>query len=68
MQKQSGVNHSMSKKAQARRVKVIERLQRQLSSGKKVHSDAELGTQIVDLTDHDRSRIAREINVLHERV
>ncbi len=62
--KQNGVNHSMTAKSQARRKKVIERLEAQLKSGTKTVKE----TANAPLTEKDIARINSELAILKTRV
>jgi len=71
MRKHNGVNHSMTKPAQARRKRVIERLENQLQSGFKrvsIKDDSGKSTDSrVKLTDSEVTRIQKDIEVLKTR-
>lgn len=69
--KSNGVRHSMSKKSQSRRLRVIERLENQLKANqKRVREIDSLGVReeiVKPLTDSDIKRIQKEIETLKSR-
>jgi len=70
--KQNGVNHSMTAKSQARRRKVIERLEAQLKKGTKTldYTDVDGTKKIASfpLLEKDIARINSELAILKTRV
>ena len=76
MEKKNGVNHSMQSKVQSRRRSVIERLEKQLKIGRKplfwfnenLKRLVQSPVETVELTDHDRNRISKEIETLKTRI
>lgn len=76
MEKKNGVKHSMQSKVQSRRKSVIERLEKQLKTGRKplfwfneqLNRLVQSPVETVELTDHDRNRINKEIEILKARV
>ena len=76
MEKLNGVNYSMLSKVKSRRKSVIERLSAQLKTGRKpmwwfneqLNKLVQSPVETVELTESDRIRINREIEVLKIRV
>jgi len=64
MEKRNGVNHSLLIATKSRRKGVIERLTTQLKTGTKQTKTA----GIISLSDTDRIRIQKEIDVLKTRI
>lgn len=63
MEKKNGVNYSLLSKVKSRRKNVIEHLEAQLKTGTK--NDFK---EVLPLTDHDRTRINRELEILKSRI
>jgi len=76
MKKVNGVNFSMQSKIKSRRRNVIERLEAQLKTGRKplfwfnetLNRLVQSPVETVELTDHDRNRISKEIETLKTRI
>lgn len=75
MEKKNGVKHSMQSKVQSRRRGVIERLEKQLKTGTKTVNEIVTSNGVqrntpveVELTEHDRNRIKKEIETLKTRI
>ena len=76
MKKVNGVNFSMQSKIKSRRRNVIERLEAQLKTGRKplfwfnetLNRLVQSPVETVELTEHDRNRINKEIETLKARI
>ena len=67
MTKKNGVNHSMQLSCISRRKRSLERLELQLKAGQKPKKDCK-ELVFVDLTDADKNRIKKEIEILKSRI
>ena len=65
MKKDSGVNHSLQRRAITRRSKVIIARENQLKVGTKVDKTTK---EIVNLSEQDINRIKKEIETLKQRL
>jgi hypothetical protein len=64
MRKRNGVNWSKIPNAKARRYNAMSRLEAQLKSGNKTTKSGD----VVELSDKDKKRISKEVEILKERI
>jgi len=64
MTKSNGVNYSKTLKSVERRKRVIKRLETQMKLGTKLTKDGVLA----DLSDKDKTRIGKELEILKARI
>jgi len=63
--KNNGINWSKSAPAKSRRARVIDLLEKQLKSGTKTSKE---NNEKISLTDKDKTRINKEIEILNKRI